>query len=369
MVAVGVAVDSRLMTSPPVLLITREERLLDELLRLAAAAGASLDVARDTATALRSWSSASVVLVGADLAAGVAEQRPPRREQVHLVCVGPVGDTVFRSALALGVLDVVELPVAESWVVELLSDATDAADGRGGRRGHTVGVVAGSGGAGATTFACALALTSSVRETAVLVDLDPLGPGVGRVVGLEDGSGARWDALVSSRGRLGSRSLRAALPAKDGLAVLTWGAGAPVELGAAAVREVVSAVQRGNDRVVVDLPRAMDDVTTEVLTRCDQVLVVIDPTVAGVASAGRVTEVLRPHTDRVGLVVRRGSAAIASAQVAGALGLPLVAEVAHQRRLAEHVDLGLGPVHARRSSLARAARVTLAHPREDEAVA
>lgn len=348
-------------TAAAALLITRDDLLLDDLLRLAAAAGCALEVAHDEVGGLRAWSAASVVLVGADLAGAVAQQRPPRRDHVHLVGLAPLPDEVFRSALGAGALDVVELPMAETWLVELLTDATDAADGRatGGRRGHTVGVVAGSGGAGATTFACAVALTAARQQRTVLVDLDPLGPGVDRVVGLDAPSGVRWDTLMSSRGRLGSRSLRAALPDKDGLAVLTWGTGSPVRLDAAAVREVLSAARRGNDVVVVDVPRCLDDVTAEVVTRCDQVLMVTQPSIPGIAAAGRVAGILRPLNDRLGLVVRGGRSAVPSGQVSVALGLPLVVEVPHQRRLAEHVHLGLGPVQAQRSSLARAARFAL----------
>ena len=347
------------MTSQPALLITRDEQLLEDLLRLAAAAGTTLDVAHDTTSALRAWSSASVVLLGADQADVLAAQRPPRRDQVHVVGNGPAGDGLFRSALASGAVDVVELPAADAWVVELLTDAADGAV----HLARTVGVVAGSGGAGATTFACALALTAARTEPAVLLDLDPLGPGVDRVVGLdagrEGGGAVRWDALVGSHGRLGSRSLRAALPQKDGLAVLTWGFGPPVELDAGTVREVLSAAQRGHDVVVADLPRAVDDVTAEVVSRCDEVLVVVDPSVAGVAAASKVATVLRPLNRRLGLVVREVGSAVPSEHVADILDLPLVARVGTQRRLAEHLDLGLGPVHSRRAPLARAARVAL----------
>ena len=52
--------------------------------------------------ALRGWAAASVVLVGADLADPVAAQRPPRRDQVHVVAHGPVPDGLFRAALAVG---------------------------------------------------------------------------------------------------------------------------------------------------------------------------------------------------------------------------------------------------------------------------
>jgi secretion/DNA translocation related CpaE-like protein len=348
------------MTSTPVLLVTRDEVLLDDVLRLAAAAGTTLDVAHDTTSALRAWSSASVVLLGADQADAVAAQRPSRRDGVHVVGHGPTRDGLFRSALATGAVDVVELPAADTWLVELLTDAADGSV----RLARTLGVVAGSGGVGATTFASALALCAAASGPAVLVDLDPFGPGVDRVVGLDagrdGGAGVRWDALVGSRGRLGSRSLRDALPRLGDLAVLTWGLGPPVDVDAGTVREVLSAAQRGHDVVVVDLPRGVDDVTAETVSRCDLVLVVADPSVAGVSSARKVAAVLRPLNRELGLVVRSTGSAVPSEHVADILELPLVAEVPTQRRLPEHVDLGLGPVHSRRSPLARAARATLA---------
>ena len=347
------------MSSAPPLLITRDELLLDDLLRLAAAAGVSLDVAHDTTSGLRGWTSAAVVLVGVDQVGRVAEQRPPRRDHVHVVGHGPVEEGVFRRALDAGALNVLELPAAEAWLVELLTDVTDGHGGTRGRPSRTLGVIPGSGGAGATTFAAAVALVSSSRQVSALVDLDPLGPGLDRVVGLDGSGGVRWDALTSSRGRLGSRSLREALPDKDGLAVLTLDVAVPADLDATVVREVLSATQRGNDLVVVDLPRTLDDVTLEVVSRCDRVLVVVDPTIGGVASAAKVLAGLRPVTERVGLVVRHGGAAIAPEQVGAALDAPVVADVPRQRRLAEHVELGLGPVHGRRSALARAARSAL----------
>ena len=171
--------------------------------------------------------------------------------------------------------------------------------------------------------------------------------------------GARWDALVGSHGRLGSRSLRAALPHRDGLAVLTWPVGPPVDLDPTTAREVLSAAQRGHDVVVADLPRHLDPVSLEVASRCDRVLLVAEPSVAGVASAGKVAAGLRPVNDDLGVVVRVGGAAVAAGHIADILELPLVAELAAQRRLDEHLDLGLGPVHARRSPLARAARAAL----------
>jgi len=343
------------MSAP--LLVTRDDDLLDDVMRLAAAAGTTLDVAHDPPSALRGWAAASVVLLGADLAPVLAEQAPSRRSAVFLLARGRAPDGLFRSALAAGAGEVLELPAAEAWLVELLNDAAD-----GGARGAwTTGVVGGGGGAGATTFAAALALTAARTGPALLLDLDPLGPGLDHVVGLESDAevGIRWDGLLGSRGRLGSRSLRDALPSRDGLAVLTWAAGSSTSLDGGTVREVLSAAQRGNDTLVVDLPRHLDDLLGEVVSRCDDVLVVVEGSVPGVASAGKVTEQLRPWATRIGAVVRSTATSVPADQVAEALDLPLVAELSRQRRLAEHLDLGLGPVHSRRSPLARAAAETL----------
>lgn len=346
------------MTSAAALLVTGDPLLREDVLRLAAAAGTRLQVVEATTDALRVWSSASVVLLGADLAAPMAAHRPGRRDDVHVVGRAPLPSGVFQDALTVGALDVVELAQGATWLVELLSDASDGADRASG--GRMLGVVGGSGGAGATTFACALGLVAARHSRAVLVDLDRLGPGLDRVVGLEGAEGARWDVLMSSRGRLGSRSLRAALPVKDRLAVLTWGPGGGTDLDASSVREVVSAARRGHDVVVLDLPRGPDDVVAEAVTRCDRVLLVVEPSVTGVGSAGKVVEDLEALSASVALVVRGGRGAVAADQVAAALGLPLLAELPHQRRLPEHVDLGLGPVASHRSGLARSAAAVLA---------
>jgi len=344
------------MLAASALLVTRDETLLDEMLRLAAAAGVVLDVAHDSAAALRSWSSAALVLVGHDQVAAVASHQPVRRNEVHVVVHGTAPPELFRAALALGAEDVVELPAADSWVVELLTDLSDG----GSRTSLTLGVVGGSGGAGATTFAAALAVTAAATgEPTVLIDGDPLGGGIDRVIGLDDHDGLDWDGLGRSGGRLSSRSLREALPRRQALGVLTWSA-APVDLPEpAAVREVLCAAQRGHEVVVVDLPRHLGPVGAELLPRCDHVVLVVALTVPAVAAAARVADQVGEVCRDVHLVARGRSAAVDPEDAARALGLPLLTTMGNQRRLAECVDLGLGPVHARRGPLARAAREVL----------
>lgn len=338
-------------SAAPPLLVTDDDLLLADLVRLAAAAGVTPEVARATAPALRSWTAAPVVIAGADRAADLARTRPPRRARVHVVGHGPLPDALFRDALAIGAESVAALPSSESWLVELLTDVGDG----GGSPGVTVGVVGGAGGVGATVLAAALAQLCAARADTLLVDADPIGAGLDRVLGLEQVGGVRWDALLQATGRFSARSLREALPRRDRLAVLTWPVDRAPSLPAFAMREALSAGRRGFDVVVVDVPRHPDPVADEVLARCDHVLLVSTLTVPAVAAATRVARRI-PSGPGTGLVLRGGSTGVAPHEVGRLLGLPVVATMGDQRGLDEAVALGVGPLRSRRGTLAQAAR-------------
>jgi secretion/DNA translocation related CpaE-like protein len=340
----------------PPLFVTADQTLLDELLRLAAAAGVTPEVAPDPATALRSWAMAPLVVVGVDQAGPLARIDPGRRPRVHIFALGPVPDEMFRIAVVLGAEAVDELPRSESWLVETLTDLGDT----GARRGLVVGVVGGSGGAGATTLACALGQTAAGSGDAVVIDCDPLGPGIDRVLGMEAQDGFRWDALCQTTGRLSARSLREALPRRGPLGVLSWYAGASGNLQAFAVREALSAARRGHDAVVVDLPRSPDALVDEVASRCDLLVVVVLPTVAGVASA---TRLCARFPDHPGLRLLVRGDGLEPREIARVTGVGVVTAMRDQRRLAEAIDLGLGPVRSSRGPLGVASSLVLAQAR------
>ena len=335
----------------PPLLATADAALAEELTRLSAAAGAKVEVASTGPEVLGAWSTAPVVLVGADLVSALVELAPPRRPGVQVVAWSPAPTGAFRDALLVGAERVVELPVGAELVAELLTDLEEA----GRVEGVLVGVVGGSGGAGATTLACGLGQVASARGPTLVVDLDPLGPGCDRVLALDDAPGVRWDSLGTASGRLSGRSLREAVPRRDDLGVLGW-ASAPSALGAGAVREALSAARRGHDTVVVDLPRSGGDLVVETVARCALVVLVVVPTVTGVAAAARWVAAVPDH-GRVRLLVRGRGAD--PRRVADLVGAPVVATMADQRGLAEALDLGLGPVRSRRGPLAAAARELL----------
>jgi len=125
------------------LLATADAALADELARLSAAAGAAVEVASGAPEALGAWSTAPVVLAGADLVSALVDLAPPRRPGVQVVAWSPVPTGTFRDALLIGAERVVELPVGAELIAELLTDLEEV--GRG--EGVLVGVVGGSGGA------------------------------------------------------------------------------------------------------------------------------------------------------------------------------------------------------------------------------
>lgn len=345
-----------------VLLVTADPALTHEVERYAAAAAVQLRTTADVGAAARSWTEAPAVLVGDDLASAVATRGVRRREDTYLVSLGEAGQDSFRAAVGVGAVAVLELPEAGDWLAGALADL-------GAQTGATtLAVVGGSGGVGASSLAAALAIRAGRHGAVTLVDLDPDGPGAQRLLGIDGDAGITWPDLAAAYGRLGAADLRAALPRVDEVSVLGW----PVEhlpgerpgLDALPVAETLAAARRGSEWVVLDLPRGDPRADTAVLGRgqhepVDQVVLVVRPTVTGVASAVRTLDRLDALRAPVGLVVRTRRGSPVTREVATALRLPVLAELAHHRRLDEHLDLGLGPVHDRRSPLAVAADAIL----------
>ncbi|MGH8776075.1 MAG: septum site-determining protein Ssd [Jiangellaceae bacterium] len=333
------------------LVVTADEALLDDLLRLAAAAGVEVDVVPDAGAAQARWAAAPLVVVGDDQSVAMTDLRAGRRRGVVLIGLDLDDADIWRRGVALGADDVIFLPDSEQFLVERLADA---AEGRG-RDAVVVGVVGGRGGAGASVLAAALAVTS-VRcgHEAMLVDVDPLGGGIDLVLGAEDSSGLRWPDFAGTRGRLATRTLDE-LPARHGLTVLSWDRGDLLSVPAEAVRAVLASARRVCDLVVLDLPRRIELGVEEALARCTCVLLVVPAEVRAVAAAARVAAGLTQVVPDVRAVVRGPSPSrLDGADIADALGLPLAVEMDPEPRLDDALERGEPPGRAGRGPLARA---------------
>jgi len=340
--------------------MTEDEDLLDDVVRLAAAAGGELERVPDAAALRRRWPGAGLVLLDEAAARAAASVRLTRRDGVVLVCRGEPASTVWERAVTVGAEHVVSLPEGEDWLVGALSDA---ADRRSEGPGRVVSVVGGRGGAGASVLAAAIAVRAREEGTRVLlVDCDPLGGGLDLVAGAEELEGLRWGGLAlggGGGGRVGAASLHEALPSPDGmLTVLSCDrAGAGPDPGAAVA--VIEAGRRAGEVVVCDLPRHAGDTALAVAEAADLVVLVVPAEVRAVAAAARVAEPLADRGLPLRLVVRGPApGGLDGDDVAHALGVELLVSVAPEPGLAAALDRGRVP-GLRRGPLQDAAAAVL----------
>ncbi|HWH29226.1 MAG TPA: septum site-determining protein Ssd [Mycobacteriales bacterium] len=331
------------------LVVTGDPTALDDLLRLAAAAGVDVDVAPDLSAAARWWPSAPFVVVGDDATVGSAARRLPRRDGVVLLGDDLDDAGVWVRAVEVGAEQVAFLPDAESWLVRRLAESVEPP----GRSATVLAVAGGRGGAGATTLAVGLAVTAvRTGRRALLVDADPHGGGIDLVFGGEDAPGLRWPDLAATRGRLAGPALVSALPALDDVDVLSWDRGDLHAVPPESARAVLAAARSAADVVVVDLPRALDPAARELLTGVATTLLVVPAEVRAVAAAGRVASVLTGGCDDVRVVVRGPSpAGLVPAHVAATLGLPLAGELASEDAVPRCLERGEPPARRGRGEL------------------
>ncbi|MBT2425190.1 septum formation initiator [Streptomyces sp. ISL-112] len=331
------------------LIVTEDVELLDDLLRLCAAAGAEPEVHHGPPGRPGGWERAPMVLVGDDAAARC--RSAARRRGVMLVGRDQDDPDVWRRAVEIGAEYVLRLPDSEGWLVDQIANAAEGV----GRPALTVGVIGGRGGSGASTLACALAVSAarSGRRT-MLIDADPLGGGIDVLLGGERAEGMRWPDFAHSKGRLGGGALEDSLPALHGLRVLSWGRDDEVAIAPQAVRAVLAAARRLGGVVVVDLPRRVDEGVAEALAQLDLGLLVVPGELRAVAAAQRVASMVRMVLDDVRVVARGPYAAgLDERWVAQAIGLPLVGELPPEPDLLAAQDAGTPPGGSARGPLAR----------------
>jgi secretion/DNA translocation related CpaE-like protein len=324
--------------SAAVLIVSADAELLDDLLRLAAAADVEARVVTDAIGARAAWRDAALVVAGPDLSAQLAESAPPRRPGVILATSESDDDGVYRLAVDIGAQDVAPLPDAEAWLVEQMAAAVEPP----AAGATTIAVIGGRGGAGASVLSATLASSAAGRGLrTLLVDGDPLGGGIDLVLGAESAPGARWSDYSERHGRLSSTALHDSLPARGGLAVLSWHRGAVEPITAETMRSVLDAASRGYDLVVTDLPRHPTAASTEALARADMTLIVVPAEVRAAVAADRVADLARHYTRDLRLVIRGPApGGLKPNVIAESLRLPLAGVMSPDRRLAAAIERG-----------------------------
>ncbi|MEI4276955.1 septum site-determining protein Ssd [Klenkia terrae] len=338
-------------TEPHPLVISADDGLVDELLHLLAAAGTTPELTHGGAALRRAHRSAPLVVLGADVLGAAAVRALPRRPGVVVASREELTGEGFEAALAVGAERVVVLPRDEGWLVERAARAVrDPVD-----PGALVVVSGACGGAGASTLATALALGLPGERATVLVDTDPAGGGLDLLLGAEWAEGLRWPDLAGLRGRVDGAAVVASLPRTHGVHVLAPSreVAGPVPPGALAA--VVEAARADGHPVVVDLPHRPDPAVAEqVLADADLAVLVVPGRVRALAAAG--TLLRDPVWGRAALVARTTPGGVGAAEVATALGRPVVAELVHDRSAPARAERGEPPQVGARTPLGQVVR-------------
>lgn len=330
-----------------VLLLGRDPDTVDHVLALASAAELTVEVVAEASAAALVWSRAAIVVVGTDVLPELNQADLPARPGV--VVFGVAGADGWRHAFQIGAEEVVEPPGTPGWLAERVQHAGEPV-----ATGRVVGVVGCRGGAGASVFACALGIAGvRARLEPYLLDLDPMGCGLGVVLGADSTAGLTWEQVRAGAGRIPARSLQSTVGKVEGMAVLGWSDEGVPDLSAGVAGAVVDTARRCTPITVVDLGRAVSGFQREAMARCDRVFMVVPADVRSVRSAQRMVSRLGPSACEV--VVRGPNpGGLAGADVGQALGLPVLAAVAADRGLEQRLERGEPPGFRRRSPLGRA---------------
>ncbi len=346
-------------TTSGVLTLLSDTALRDEIDRITAAVGTTavhLDpVNPGGRPGARVWAAAGAVVVDESAAVRLASTPFARRSAVFVVVAGgpdgqPADNAVLSASIAVGAEAVLVLPGQADQLVRALSRPADhpGSDGSGGR---VAAVVGGSGGAGCSSFAAAMALRFT---DTLLMDVDPCGGGIDLLLGAESADGLRWPDIQVSEGRLNWPTVRQALPRHRGISIVS-GSRRAHDVQPAAVEAFIEAARLDGVTVVCDLPNVYTDAARAALAAADLVVVVATCDIRSCAATVARVPVLGALNPNVGLVVRGPApGGLGSGEFAAAVGLPLLAAMRPEPMLAERLEHG-GLRLGGRSPLNRAA--------------
>ncbi len=324
-------------TKVPVV-ISEETAVIGPVLAAGAAVQVEPLVIAETNQIRQHWLGAPLVFVGVELAPKVASLGLKPRDRVFLL--GSQADQILHWAAPLAAAGLL-LPRQASYLGPLLAQSI-----QGESQSLVVGVTGGSGGLGASTLACGLALSAADLglKTAV-VELDEFGGGLDRLFGVENEPGWRWDDLKSASGFVDD--LTGQFPNICGVDVV---AGQESWPNPEAVQAILGSLLRSHEMVVLDSP-----LNQFWANRC---LYLVGADARSVAAASK--KARKCALSQGAVVVRCGPGRrLEPALVADLLGMPLLGTVGHDRWLPCGAEQGQPPGKGVRSKFARDVKAIL----------
>ena len=341
------------------LVITDDPFVVDELVRIAAAAQVEVEVRADVPPRAR-WRHAPAVIIDARRVAAALRSGVPRRPGVVVIAADTLDDPTWSACVQLGAERAVPLADCATVLVDMLSAASDPAPGDG----RCVAVVGACGGAGASVLAVALAAAAarSDKGETLLLDCDPWGSGADALLGI--GDGVRWHDLAASGGRLPTDALRSGLPSvpvgRGRISVLCCGRDRPRGPAVHTLDVVLESARRAGTFAVVDLPRQPGEAADRAVERADLTVIVVPADVRACLAGRKVRDRLHGLGGRLAAVVRGPCpSGVGPDDVAVALDVPVVARMRGWPALARELDHGRMPGVLGRGPLVRAAEAVI----------
>ena len=241
--------------------------------------------------------------------------RPPQHRPALIVVGAPNDVNVMRLAMQAGARDLLPHPFAEGDLLQAIQRTLEERprSAKPSAPGKVSVFMNAKGGCGATMLACNVAHVLAVKskQRTALLDLD-----------LQFGAAPLYLDLYPKRGIAQAIENLAELDEvalegyftkhASGLSVLSHAADEPLAPGAissAAVHQLLDVTLRNHEHVVVDMPRSVDAVSTKVMQRAHQIVLVLQQSVTAVRDATRMVQWLRSDVgvgkDQLCVVINR----------------------------------------------------------------
>ena len=233
------------------------------------------------------------------------------------IVIGPSDNvTCMRQAMKAGVSDYLEAPLNEAELhasINRIIAETRSSDGEEKADAEIIAVVSAKGGSGASFLAANLAhvMCTAQGNRVALIDLDLQFGSLAQYLDMEPEHG--FMPALDMAEHLDETAANAYMAKhSSGLRLLS-----PLEEEVILSRDVpldhfgrlLDLLRKGYDRIVIDLPRHIDELSAEVYERADHILLVTQQEIASVRDARRLRRLIRNELsipdERISLVVNR----------------------------------------------------------------
>jgi len=243
----------------------------------------------------------------------------PAEERPATIIIGPADNfDCLRMAMKAGVIDYLEEPLDEAELIAVVKkcvsqQAEDTDSIRVRRNAQVTALVSSKGGSGASFLAANLAhvMCSAEAYKVALIDLDLQFGSLAQYLDMETEYG--FMPALDMAEHLDETAVNAYMSEhSSGLRLLS-----PLEDEIVLSRDIpldhfgrlLDLLRKSYDRVVIDLPRQIDELNAEVYERADQILLVTQQEIASVRDAQRLRNLLMNElsipTERISLIINR----------------------------------------------------------------